>query len=145
MKANKYQKQYIYRLCSYNKDIKEEWVQWATGDNTKTSTNDLSFDQANAIIKQAGGTQVTQIGKTDNWAFFNKNNGKHLYILSLCRQLNWQTPDEKYGKVVDLNRLSEWLKSDKSPAKKPLQKMKSAELSKVITALENIIKWEYSK
>lgn len=144
MKATKHQKQYIYKLSSYNKDIKEEWVQWATGDNAKTSTNDLSFDQANAIIKQAGGTPVTQKGKTDNWAYFNKNNGRHKYILSLCRQLDWQTPDETYGKVVDLNRLSEWLKS-KSPVKKPLQKMKPDELSKVITALENIIPWKYSK
>lgn len=144
MKATKGQKQYIYKLSGYRKDTKEEWVQWVTGDVNKTSTNDLTFDQANEIIKQAGGTPYKK-SNPDNWAFFDKNNGKHKYILSLCRQLDWQTPDEKYGKVVDLTRLSNFLKSEKSPVKKPLQKMTAAELSKVITALENIINWNYKK
>ncbi|MCH4824274.1 hypothetical protein ML462_13950 [Gramella lutea] len=137
MKATKEQKQAIYRLCGYQKDTKEEYVQWVTGDVNKTSTNDLSFEQANKIIKQAGGTPYKN--KTDNWAFFNKDNGKHKYILSLCRQLDWTTPDERFGKVVDLNRLSEWLKSDKSPVKKPLKKMNARECSKIITALEGMI------
>lgn len=144
MTATKYQKQYIYKLSGYQKETKEEWVQWATGDVEKTSTNDLTFDQANDIIKQAGGTPVSK-GKTDNWAFFDKNNSQHRYILSLCRQLDWQVPDEKYGKVVDLNRLSNFLKSKRSPVNKPLQKLTPAQLSKVVTALENIMKWEYKK
>lgn len=145
MKATKHQKQYIYKLSGYRQETKEEWVQWATDDVTKTSTHDLTFAQANAIIKQAGCTPVTSKGKTDNWAFFDNNNSKHRYILSLCRQLDWQVADEKYGKIVNLNRLSEWLKSKRSPVNKPLQKQTPGQLSKTITALEGIIKSEYRK
>jgi len=144
--ASKFQKKSIYRLSGYNKDIKEEWVQWATNDTSKTSTNDLSFEQANKIIAQAGGAALPS-GKTEieNWGFFNSKNSQHNLILSLCRQLNWVISSDKYGKVADLNRLSNFLKSDRSPVKKPLQKMSPAEVSKIITALESIIKSNYEK
>jgi hypothetical protein len=142
MKATKYQKQIIYRIASYNKAAKEEWVQWATNDNSKTSTNDLSFDQANAIIEQAGFTHIT--GKSEkNWAYFDNGNSRHRRILSLLRQLNWVINSEKHGKIADLNRLSNFLKSDKSPVNRPLQKMNSIEVSKTIAALEGIIKSNY--
>jgi hypothetical protein len=144
--ASKEQKQYIYKLAAYNKDIKEEWVQWATNDNSKTSTNDLTRDQASAIIRQAGGTPNTS-GKLEdrNWASFDSKNTQHVFILSLCRQLNWVISNEKHGKIADLNRLSNFLKSDKCPVRRPLKKMKPAEVSKIITALEGIIKSNYEK
>jgi len=143
MKATKEQKQAVYRLSGYQKDTKEEWVQWATGDNEKISTNDLSFEQANKIITEAGGTPYSKKGKAENWAFFDKDNGQHKYILSLCRQLNWTTPHERFGKVVDLNRLSEWLKSSRSPVKKKLQKMDTVETSRIVAALEKMITKNY--
>ena len=143
--ASKFQKKSIYRLSGYKKDIKEEWVQWATNDPSKISTNDLSFEQANKIIRQAGGTPFANKNAEDNWGTFNNKNGQHRYILSLCRQLNWVINSDKYGKVADLNRLSNFLKSDRSPVKKPLQKMSPAEVSKIITALESIIKSNYEK
>lgn len=37
------QKQLIH-LNTPTKDMKEEWVQWATNSNDKTSCNDLTFD-----------------------------------------------------------------------------------------------------
>ncbi len=143
MKANKHQKQYIYKLSGYNKNTKEEWVQWATNDNSITSTNALTFEEANAIIKQAGGVPSTKRDPETNWAYFDKDNGQHKYILSLCRQLNWQSPHKTLGKVVDLERLSNWLKSERSPVNKPLQKMTASQVSKVIAALEGIIKSKY--
>lgn len=143
MEATKEQKQAIYRLSEYRKDIKEEWVQWATNDTAKISTNDLSFDQANQIIEKAGGTPYSKKGKGDNWAYFDKNDGQHKYILSLCRQLNWTTSHAKFGQVVDLVRLSEWLKSRKSPVKKKLKDMDEKECSRIIAALEKMTEKRY--
>ena len=146
MKTTKEQRQYIYRLAYYNKGTKEEWVQWATNDNSKTSTNDLSFEQANAIIKQAGGApHVPGKLETGSYAFFDSKNAQHRLVLSLCRQLNWVITSEKHGKIADLNRLSNFLKSEKSPVRKPLKKMTASEVSKLISALEGIIKSSYGK
>ena len=146
MKTTKEQRQYIYKLAAFNKETKEEWVQWACNDNAKTSTNDLNFDQANAIISQAGGTpHVAGKLKNECWGFFDSVNAKHILVLSLCRQLNWVITSEKHGKIADLNRLSNFLKSKKSPVRKPLKKMSAAEVSKIISALEGIIKSSYGK
>jgi hypothetical protein len=80
----------------------------------------------------------------ENWAMFDKSNTKHLKVLSLCRQAKWTTDHEKYGEVADLERLSNWLKSEKCPVKKPLKKMDdTTELPKVIKALTGIVKSIY--
>lgn len=80
---------------------------------------------------------------TENWALFNKNNQQHKNILSLLRQAQWTTPHPNYGQVADLERLSNFLKSEKSPVKKPLKEMKPEEVSKIIVALEGIVKSRY--
>ncbi|WP_286913088.1 hypothetical protein [Flavobacterium sp. UBA4197] len=74
--------------------------------------------------------------KKDNWAIFNPKNKQHKYILSLCIQKGWGVENDRYGEIADLDRLSNWLKSDKSPVRKPLKKMSSLEVSKIISALE---------
>ncbi|MCP1997279.1 hypothetical protein [Flavobacterium sp. HSC-61S13] len=135
MKATKEQKLAIRRNSQFKEDIKEEWVQWATGDNSKTSLNDLSFEQANQILAQQG----DKLYKGDNWGLFNNNDSKHKCILSLMYQLNW-TIEIKGRNVPDTNRLSEFLKSIKSPVQKPLNKMNVFELSKIIKALEEMTK-----
>lgn len=149
--ATKQQKYRIRKNCNFNVGIKEELVQWATGSNEKTSLNDLSFEQADRIIKfQLGITDfksaITETDKkevrTENWGLFDKNNSKHKYILSLLRQLGL-TIEVKGRDVADINKLSEWLKSERSPVQKPLQKMNSVELSKIIGALEGMMKKRY--
>jgi hypothetical protein len=52
-------------------------------------------------------------------------------------------PHEKHGEVPDLERLSNWLKSELSPVKKPLKQMEPSELSKIIEALKGIVKSIY--
>ena len=52
-------------------------------------------------------------------------------------------PNGKWGEVPDINRLSEFLKSDKSPVNKPLKKMEPLEVSKIIEALKGIVKSKY--
>ena len=62
-------------------------------------------------------------GGGDNWGFFDKNNQQHKAVLSQLRQLQWTTKSERWGEIADINRLSDFLKSDKSPVKKPLKDM----------------------
>ena len=78
-----------------------------------------------------------------NWGLFDKNNQQHKTILSLLRQAQWVVPNGKWGEVPDINRLSEFLKSDKSPVNKPLKKMEPSEVSKIIEALKGIVKSKY--
>ena len=120
-----------------NKDTKEEWVQWATADVKKTSTNDLTFDQANMILKQLGQKEHVR----NLWSTFDKNNTQHMSILAIMRTAQWVK--KVNGKeVADLEILDHFLKT-KSPVKKPLKKMTTTEVSKVIHALNESIKWIY--
>lgn len=93
--------------------------------------------------------QLTAILKGDrshgnsNWGLFDKENQQHKTILSLLRQAQWVVPNGKWGEVPDINRLSEFLKSDKSPVNKPLKKMEPKEVSKIIEAFKGIVKSKY--
>ncbi|AJA67339.1 hypothetical protein MYRA21_0095 [Myroides sp. A21] len=146
MEATKQQKFRIRKNCGFDIGIKEELVQWATSDNNKTSLNDLSYEQAQRILSvQEGGRKYVDGNKeqkTENWGLFDKDNSKHKYILSLLRQLRL-TVEVKGRDVADINKLSKWLKSERSPVQKPLKKMSSIELSKVIGALEGMMKKRY--
>lgn len=140
MNATKDQKIAIRRNAKFNEDIKQEWVQWATEDTSKTSLNDLTFEQAEKILAQQTGTPAAP---SENWARFDKNNSRHKLILSLLRQAQWVTTHPTLGTVADLDRLSAWLKSDKSPVKKKLMSMKPAEVEKIIKALSGIVASTY--
>src|SRR5690625_3366741 len=90
MQATKKQKQLIH-VNAPTRDIKEEFVQWATGDVNKISTNDLNFEQANRILEKLG-KQPIRAKKEDSplfWGYFDKNNSQHMQIQSLLHQLHW--------------------------------------------------------
>lgn len=142
----------IRKNCNFQEEIKEEWVQWVTGDVGRTSLKSLTQAQAVKIICQQTGSPPTPKGgaKTDsygmtnsNWGLFDKNNKQHLTILAQMRTAQWVIPNDKYGEVPDLERLSEFLKSDKSPINKPLKKMETWEVSKIIEAMKGIVKSIY--
>jgi hypothetical protein len=136
MQATKDQKQYIYKLCGYKKDLKEELVQWATEDVDKTSTNELTFEQANIIILNRNGRPE----EASTWGRFNAKDQQHKHILSLLIQLGWKTKHSKTGfMVADLGRFGQWLQSPKSPVLKPLLKMDPKEASKIISALKIMV------
>ena len=78
-----------------------------------------------------------------NWGLFDNKNKQHKTILSQLRTLQWVVPSEKHGEVADLNRLSEFLKTDKSPVNKPLKKMDEKELSKMISCFESMVTKKY--
>ena len=103
-----------------------------------------AIDDYNAPKKQL--QTIVQGGRChskSNWGLFDKNNQQHKTILSLLRQAQWVVPNVKWGEVPDINRLSEFLKSDKSPVNKPLKKMEPSEVSKIIEALKGIVKSKY--
>lgn len=87
---------------------------------------------------------VTQFLKTGNvpslrlWGAFDKANKQHMQILSLCMTYGWTK-----GQYADLNSLSSWLQSKKSPVRKPLIDMSSTELSQIINALSGMVKSKY--
>ena len=140
MKATTKQIQAIFAVLpdTYRKDKeqREGLIYQFTNDWQKTSTKDLTYNQANELIIKFGG----KISNYDHWGKFDYKKNSHKLILSLLNQLGWQTYNTKYrGLVADMQRFSEWLKSSKSPVKKPLQKMNTAEVSKIIVALENMV------
>ena len=136
-----FQKNRIMQNCNYNIEIKNEWVQWVTGDNNKTSLRNITQAQAVRIIKQQTGSDSS--GAVENWGAFDKNNSQHRYILSILRTANIVVKSEKWGEVPDTaGWLNRFLQSPKSPIKKPLKKMSSTEVSKIITALEGVSLWK---
>lgn len=143
MEATKQQKFRIRKNCGFNIGIKEELVQWATEDNSKTSLNDLSFEQAQKILSVQEGNRKQVTGNSnkviDEWQRFDSKNKQHTTILSLLRQLGITT-EIKGRDMADMKRFSEWLKSDRSPVYKPLSKMTKLEVSKIIHALEQMMK-----
>ena len=133
MKAIASQRKQLYRLFGYCKETETVQVQRITGDTEKKTVSDLTISQAKSLIDSL----------TTNWAVFDKGKKSHSYILSLLWQLNWTKPHHRYGNVADMSKLSDFLKSKRSPVVKPLQEMTTEETSKIINALENIIKWSY--
>ena len=78
-----------------------------------------------------------------NWGLFDKKNKQHLTLLSQLRTLQWVKKSEKWGEVADLDRLSDFLKSDKSPVKKPLKDMDKTEVTKIIECLKSMVRKKY--
>lgn len=76
-------------------------------------------------------------------AQFDRHNTQHLSLLAKCHELGWVREDNP--KIPDLGRLGKWLLSKKCPVQKSLMEMTTKEVSKVIGALEKIIKKRYVK
>ena len=140
-----YQIKRIRGLCQFDEDFKCEVVHSHTG---QTSLKKLTQKQAVIIIRsfENGNIERTSsysppsegLGEA-NWAVFDKTNPKHKVILSLMYQMQWTKPSEKYGEIPDLNKLSNFLQSDKSPVKKKLTAMSDTEVQKIIIPLSAFI------
>jgi hypothetical protein len=110
---------------------------------TTTKRKSYVYEGTGSAVDDYLKPTATPKTNTENWGLFAVNNQQHKTILSLLRQAQWTVPNGRWGEVADINRLSEFLKSDKSPVKKPLKKMEPAEVSKIIVALEGIVKSKY--
>ncbi|MEO6176801.1 MAG: hypothetical protein ABIP27_16740 [Flavobacterium circumlabens] len=85
---------------------------------------------------------------TESWGAFDKNNRQHRTLMALCRNRQWVKPDDKHpsGEVADMDgAFSEFLKSERSPVKKPLMEMTPQEVSKIIIAMSGVVKHKWSK
>lgn len=78
-----------------------------------------------------------------NWGLFDKKNKQHMTLLSQLRTLQWTVKSEKWGEVADLSRLSDFLKSDNSPIKKPLKDMEPGEVSTIIECFKSMVRKMY--
>lgn len=91
---------------------------------------------------------IVQGGKKNtesNWGLFDKDNNQHKRIQANLRAANIVVKNEKWGEVADMKGwFDRFLKSDKSPIKKPLKQMSSREVSKVIKALDGVVIWKNS-
>lgn len=106
------------------------------------STKDLSEKQAFILIRHLKSPSPS--GRDLGWGFFARfdtQNPQHRTLLARCHELGW-VQDENPN-FVDLNRLGSWLISKRSPVKKALMEMSHKEVSKVIFAIENMIKSKY--
>ena len=131
---------YIHKLMPYaikhDRDQKAMVVTRFTRDVTKKSTTNLTFAQANELIKHYGGTPI----KYDHWAYLDFTNSRHGRMYSILMQMGWTHYHiEKQKHIADLMRFSEWLKSNKCPVRKKVKEMSPKECSKVISALEMIL------
>lgn len=134
----------IMQNCAHQVEIKNEWVQWVTEDVNRTSLRSITQGQAKKIMRvQQGNTPLNE--SSENWGYFDKNNRQHAYIRVLLRNANIVVKSERWGQVADMEGwFNRFLKSNKSPVKKPLKQMNVREVSKIITALEGVVIWKNS-
>lgn len=138
--ADTKQKQIIAILTRGDKEFKAELVVNMTGDPLKSSTSDLTFAQANAIIRQLGGSPVP-----NKWTRFDANKASHRNVLSLLMQNGWQFYHAEHQRYyADMNAFGGWLQS-KAPVRKPLIDMEPYEVSKTIYALKQMQKKDIKK
>lgn len=130
----------IQTICSKRFEDRDERLDFISnffGQDVR-STKDLTQVQADDLIF------FLQKNKAPNdfaWGKFDKQNKQHRTVLSRCLQLGWSSPDKP--QFADLNRLGAWLKSKRSPVQLPLKEMTPRQLSKIISALENMQKKHY--
>lgn len=136
-----YQIKAIMQNCQYNVEIKDEWVQWATADVTRTSLKSINQAQAVKIIRAQTGKEVTNCN--DDFEWFDAKNPQHKYIQSMLHSIE-KTKVLKNGKIVaDWAFFAAFLRT-KSPIKTSLKQMNPAQTSKVIFAFEKVVKHQFS-
>lgn len=142
-----YQIKTIRKNSNFQEDIKEEWVQWVTGDSSKTSLKSLTQAQAVKIIRQQTGdnSPAVKANESENWGYFDRNNSQHARIQANLYVANIVVKNDRHGEVADMKGwFNRFLKSPKSPVKKPLKDMTPQEVSKIIKALDGVALWKNS-
>ncbi len=131
----------IQTIFSKQELDREERLQFLTNHFKREieSTKDLTFVEAEELI------YFLNTGKKNaaNWAFFDKHKfiTQRKYLFSLLHQANWVNLETRH---VDLERLSNFIKSAKSPVQKPLKQWESEDWSKMIFVFEKIVKGTFN-
>lgn len=107
------------------------------------STKDLTKIEADELLNYLYKDKHIR----DNWASFDlkteKYPKKRKVLFSLLHQAQWVVPNERHNEVPDLERLSNFLKSPKSPVNKPLMEMNKNEWEKMIACFTSITRKLY--
>lgn len=127
-----------------NPDNKAAFIFSFTSDPNRTSSKNLTFSEANAILRNLGRKAFNKpYEPTNSFAKFDAKESSHRKILSLLHEIGWLSP--RNPKFADLERFGIWLKDGKAPVNKPLLKQSKAEISKTIFALETMAKNYHKK
>lgn len=120
-----------------DKDAKADLIFQYTQDAEKTSTKDLTYEQAVHLIEfLQNGDQYVPFSY---YAQFDNANKQHKYILSLCHQIGWTIYHQKLRKhVADLQKLGAWMKAH-GLLHKPLKTYTSDELPKLVAQFEKMV------
>ncbi len=106
----------------------------------------IIFSGNGSAIDNYFSDQPQQENKPENWGSFTKSKpdpSKRKVLFSMMHQLQWTKPSVKHGDVPDLERLSNFLQSKRSPVQKPLRNMTPEEVEKIISAFKGILKSTY--
>jgi hypothetical protein len=119
-----------------DKDLRADFIAGFT-DGRASSTKELTSSEADSLI-------ASLRGNYSHFAFFDKNNKQHLAVLNICYDLGWTSYNRLLGRsTADLNKLGTFIASARCPVRKKLLSMTRQECSKLITALEGILKSNY--
>lgn len=108
---------------------------------TTTTKQPITYSGTGSAVDNYFSDKPTQ----GNWASFTStkpNPQKRKVLFSLMHQAQWvQQVDNR--EVPDLQRLSNFLQSEKSPVKKKLADMSIREMEKIIRAFKGIVTSTY--
>ncbi len=105
------------------------------------STKELNIIEADDLIYFLNTGKVND----NNWAYFDKSKfpSERKMLFSLLYQAQWTVPNERHNEVPDLERLSNFLKSARSPVNKPLKQFEKEDWKKIIHAFTQIVKFTH--
>lgn len=111
-----------------------------------TKTSIYGNFEATSIIDQYEKSPKSVNKPTEkNWGLFDKYNSQHKRIQANLHVANIVITLENNQEVADMKGwFNRFLKSDKSPVKKPLMDMTPKEVSKIIKALDGVAVWKNS-
>ena len=137
---NSTQIQIIQTICSGKFSSRDERLEFFSEFFFREigSVKELSKNEADDVITFF---QTGRVADNTSYALFDKNNPRHMKILSLAKELDWIEPKTGYA---DLQHLGGWIKSARCPVQgKKLKEMNYEDISKVIKALQQMIlkKW----
>lgn len=128
--------------ANYNRDERLAFISNFLGREI-LSTKDLTSYEADQVL------YFLNTGKTlkANFALFDKTDTRYSserrLLFSYLYQAGWTVPSQKYGEIPDLDRLSDFIQSAKSPVSIPLKEWEKSEWEKMLHAFRNIVKFNH--
>ena len=119
-------------------EAKAQLISQFTGSEQKRSTKDLTSIQATELIQFLSTHNMPCMAR---YAYFDKTNKQHRYLLSMSIQLGWSKLHR--GKVIaDLERLGSWIYKV-GYLHIPLLEYKPEDLSRLVYQFEQVLQNSY--